>query len=348
MEKFSLSIWFSSFHCITFNEQFIDNSITSFISLDVLFLFFFSAGDISLILCLSVIMTNEPLHGKTNKLTVRPAKTQISLGIHPVWSVFAVRMKKACALSYPLSAQRRLWSDWADAQADLSLRLAHSHFVGFVMSLLKLYFCLLSIAEESQSELKKDPCDLVTCSKFKVCMVNSQGLPLCTCPSVNICEPGRKKNKNRLSGEMVVCGSDGVTYKSRCHMRIANCMNRRRIKRAHKGACTQSDIKTEVEENQNGLIESDPFNESTNQERLKAIERANRKRLKRKRRKEKKRRRERERKEKKEKKERKNKKSRRNRRKRRNNVYPRSYGYYYLLGKKTNWGTNQVRRNRAM
>ena len=40
--------------------------------------------------------------------------------------VFAVRMKKAWVLSYPLSAQRRLWSDWADAQADLSLRWAQS------------------------------------------------------------------------------------------------------------------------------------------------------------------------------------------------------------------------------
>ena len=39
--------------------------------------------------------------------------------------VFAVRMKKAWVLSYPLSAQQRLWSDWADAQADLSLRWAH-------------------------------------------------------------------------------------------------------------------------------------------------------------------------------------------------------------------------------
>ena len=48
--------------------------------------------------------------------------------------VFALRMKKAWVLSYPLSAQRRLWSDWADAQADLSLRWAHYHFVGFVMS----------------------------------------------------------------------------------------------------------------------------------------------------------------------------------------------------------------------
>ena len=55
--------------------------------------------------------------------------------------VFAVRMKNAGVFSYPLSAHRRLWSDWADAQADLSLRWAHTHFVGFVMSRLK-YICL--------------------------------------------------------------------------------------------------------------------------------------------------------------------------------------------------------------
>ena len=28
----------------------------------------------------------EPRHDKTNKMAVRPAKTQISLGIRPVWS----------------------------------------------------------------------------------------------------------------------------------------------------------------------------------------------------------------------------------------------------------------------
>ena len=28
----------------------------------------------------------EPEHDKTNKMSVRPAKTQISLGIRPVWS----------------------------------------------------------------------------------------------------------------------------------------------------------------------------------------------------------------------------------------------------------------------
>ena len=36
--------------------------------------------------------------------------------------VFAVCMKKHWVLSYPLSVQRRLWSNWADSQADLSLR----------------------------------------------------------------------------------------------------------------------------------------------------------------------------------------------------------------------------------
>ena len=35
--------------------------------------------------------SSEPQHDKTNKMSVRPVKTQISLGIRPVWSVFAVR-----------------------------------------------------------------------------------------------------------------------------------------------------------------------------------------------------------------------------------------------------------------
>ena len=61
-----------------------------------------------------------------------------------IW-VFAVRMKKHWVLSYPLSAQRRLWSAWADAQADLSLRWAHSHFVGFVISWLICLLKLLSL-----------------------------------------------------------------------------------------------------------------------------------------------------------------------------------------------------------
>ena len=61
------------------------------------------------------------------------AQSDQSLRFRPVWTVFAVRMKKPWVLIYPLRAKRRLWSEWADAQADVSLRWAHSHFVGFVM-----------------------------------------------------------------------------------------------------------------------------------------------------------------------------------------------------------------------
>ena len=41
--------------------------------------------------------------------------------------------KTHLVLSYPKNGQRRLWSDWANAQADLNLRWAHISFVGFVM-----------------------------------------------------------------------------------------------------------------------------------------------------------------------------------------------------------------------
>ena len=70
---------------------------------------------------------------KPTKWHVHPAKTQISLGIRPVWSVFVVRMKKLGSLTTYWAHGEKLWSDWADAQADLILRWTHSHFVDFVM-----------------------------------------------------------------------------------------------------------------------------------------------------------------------------------------------------------------------
>ena len=39
-----------------------------------------------ILLCIWPCETYEPRHDKTNKMSVRPAKTQISLGIQPVWS----------------------------------------------------------------------------------------------------------------------------------------------------------------------------------------------------------------------------------------------------------------------
>ena len=68
----------------------------------------------------------EPPRDKTNKVACAPSEDSDQPGHPPsLIRVFAVRMKKAKVLSYPLSAKRSLWSDWADAQADLSLRWAH-------------------------------------------------------------------------------------------------------------------------------------------------------------------------------------------------------------------------------
>ena len=61
---------------------------------------------------------NEPPHDKTNKMTVRPAKTQISLGIRQVWSESS------------LSAWRKLGSlatYWAHSKAsDQTGRIAQA------------------------------------------------------------------------------------------------------------------------------------------------------------------------------------------------------------------------------
>ena len=66
-------------------------------------------------------ITYEPPHDKTNKMACAPSKDSDQPGHPPsLIRVFAVRMRKAWVPSYPLSAQRRLWSDWADAKADLS------------------------------------------------------------------------------------------------------------------------------------------------------------------------------------------------------------------------------------
>ena len=80
----------------------------------------------------TVLGIYEPHRDKTNKMACAPSEDSDQPGHPPsLIRVFAVRMKKAWVLSYPLSAQRRLWSDWADAPADLSLRWVHMPFCWF-------------------------------------------------------------------------------------------------------------------------------------------------------------------------------------------------------------------------
>ena len=77
--------------------------------------------------------TFEPLHDKTNKLAYVPSEDSDQPGHLPsLIRVFTVRMKKAWVLSYPLSAQRRLWSDWADTRLIWVFTGCTCRFVGFV------------------------------------------------------------------------------------------------------------------------------------------------------------------------------------------------------------------------
>ena len=84
----------------------------------------------------AVKIWNEPPHDKNNKMTVCPAKTRISLGIHPVWWESSLCTQWVAKDPGFLHADSEDWSDWVDAQAHLRLRWAH-HFVGFVMRRLK-------------------------------------------------------------------------------------------------------------------------------------------------------------------------------------------------------------------
>ena len=82
-------------------------------------------------------------HDKTNKWHVRPVKTQISLGIHQVWSESSLSAwRKLGSLATYLGT-----SDWVDAQADLRFRWAHSHFFFFFHEVAHLFIfaCLRTL-----------------------------------------------------------------------------------------------------------------------------------------------------------------------------------------------------------
>ena len=82
--------------------------------------------------------TNEPTHDKTNKMTVRQAKTQITLGICPVWS------ESSLSTGRKLGSLATHW--WHSEDSDQTGRMSRlisvfagrtGHFVGFVVLWLK-------------------------------------------------------------------------------------------------------------------------------------------------------------------------------------------------------------------
>ena len=69
---------------------------------------------------------HEPHRDKTNKMACAPSEGS-DQHVHPpsLIRVFAVRSMGSWGPKLSSCGQRKLWSDWADAQADLSLRWTH-------------------------------------------------------------------------------------------------------------------------------------------------------------------------------------------------------------------------------
>ena len=82
--------------------------------------FYGRSWNIIITVCVNRVV--EPSRDKTNKMACVPVNLESLFHLPRLILVLTVCLK-AMILSYmyPLSAQRRLWSDWADAQADLSL-----------------------------------------------------------------------------------------------------------------------------------------------------------------------------------------------------------------------------------
>ena len=85
---------------------------------------------------MSLLCTTKP-----TKWPVWPVKTQISLGIHPVWSESSLSACRNWDLSYPLSALRRLirlggWPGWSESSLGAHvLLLVLSCFGSYLWSL---------------------------------------------------------------------------------------------------------------------------------------------------------------------------------------------------------------------
>ena len=106
----------------------------------------------------------EPRHDKTNKMSVHPAKTQISLGIHPVWpesSLCAQLVAKDPSFLHANSIDsdqtgrmpRLIWI-FAGHTAILLVLSCRGSSV-FVVNIWKLWICLVSEQNQNSNWLVK-------------------------------------------------------------------------------------------------------------------------------------------------------------------------------------------------
>ena len=87
-----------------------------------------------------ILIWYELPHDITNKMICAPSEESDQPGNLPsLVRVFAVRSKCSRGPNVSSCGQRRLWSDWANAQADLRLRWVHRSFCWFCHEAVHMY-----------------------------------------------------------------------------------------------------------------------------------------------------------------------------------------------------------------
>nr|XP_049692713.1 agrin isoform X2 [Helicoverpa armigera] len=83
----------------------------------------------------------------------------------------------------------------------------------------------LTIAYRGECASAQHPCDSVKCGAREHCSLDARGVAVCGCGVE--CEPVVRP----------VCGSDGRTYDSRCHLDRTSCLDNRDVRIAYTGPC---------------------------------------------------------------------------------------------------------------
>ena len=100
--------------------------------------------------------TTEPQHDKTKPTDrpVRPARTQISMGIRPVWSETSLCAQWEAKDPRFLRADSEVWSDSGGCPGWSEYLLGARHFVGCVMLLLNYAFQVGPVKNDDFFDLK--------------------------------------------------------------------------------------------------------------------------------------------------------------------------------------------------
>lgn len=78
-------------------------------------------------------------------------------------------------------------------------------------------------------------CQFIKCSNGKSCVEDQNAAPQCmSCPRCS----NSNKNLTHQAVSKMVCGIDGVTYRSLCHMRQNSCKIGKSIGLLHRGPCS--------------------------------------------------------------------------------------------------------------